>query len=134
MKKIIFVLLIACSIFSCSIGDDTGTQFLIGPVQDVTMPSNYKIDSTSQILIHYRRISDCHIFNGLYYVIEGNTRTVAIKFARVDGTNCEPDDSEYEVPLNFKPMAAGTYTFKFFTGRDSEGNELYTEETALVGQ
>ncbi|HLA55878.1 MAG TPA: hypothetical protein VK623_07240 [Flavobacterium sp.] len=135
MKKIIFALLIAFTIWSCSLGDDTGAQFLVGPVQDVEMASNYKVDSTSKITIHYKRVSDCHIFNGLYYGISGNTRTVAIKFVRVEGTNCQPDDeSVYEVPLYFKPMMAGTYTFKFFTGRDSEGNELYTEETALVGQ
>lgn len=135
MKKLVFALFVTFSIWSCDVGDDTATHFVISPVQDVTMPTTFKVDSISQIMIRYKRLTDCYIFNGIYYGISENTRTVAIKFARLNESDCIPDDNSiYEVPLDFKPALPGTYVFKFLTGRAEDGTELYTEYEVLVDQ
>lgn len=132
MKRIIFVFLVAITIVSCDLSNDGGTQFELGPVETVTMPATFRVDSVSQIMIGCVRPTDCHIFNGFYYDISGFTRTVAIEFAKVDGECNVEDYYVYDVPLNFKPREAGTYHFKFWSGIDQEGNYQYIEVDAVV--
>jgi len=133
MKRIIFTLLIAFSIVSCNISDEPGTELVIGNVEDVTMASAYKVDSISHISIRYKRPTDCHIFNGFYVVNDNLTRTVAVEFAKVPQSNCGAgDNTVYEVPLDFQPGAAGTYLFRFWNGRTSEGIDTFVEYEAIV--
>ncbi|HEX9981503.1 MAG TPA: hypothetical protein VGB50_13160 [Flavobacterium sp.] len=134
MKKIAFALFAAFLMIGCDVGEDRPTVVVIGPVEDVTMASTYKVDSVSKIMIRYKRPSDCHIFNGFYYTAEDFQRNVAVQFAKLDEPNCQPDDTEYEIPLNFKPTAAGTYTFKFWNGRETDGTDTFIETEAIVGQ
>ncbi len=135
MKKLFFVLMIAASAISCdAVSEDNGTQYYISPIETATMASAYKVDSTSQIMIQYKRPTQCHIFNGFFYSVEGNTRTVAVEFAKLQQAECLTDPTTYEIPLNFKPTAAGTYTFKFWSGTNSQGVDTYIEEQAIVGQ
>ncbi len=64
------------------------TRFEILPVESVVMPESYRVDSTSQIAVRYRRPTTCHIFNGFYYDINDFTRTVAIESLKLDQDNC----------------------------------------------
>lgn len=132
MRKLVLLILIAISAISCDLGDAPSTEFVISPVQDVTMASAYKVDSISQILIRYKRPNDCHIFNGYYYSIEGYTRTCAIEFARMNESNCQEDQMVYEVPLNFKPPSTGTYLFRFWDGMNTDGTDHFFEAEAVV--
>ena len=103
------------------------------PVESVTMPATYTVGNISKIMIKYRRPTQCHIFNGFYYDINENVRTVAIQAVKLNQSNC-PDDSEniYEVPLDFKPTTAGEYTFKFWTGVDANGVDQYLVYDVVV--
>ena len=133
MKKLALLLLIAITISSCSLSDTPDRDFVLMPVETITMPDTYTVGNISQILIKYRRPTQCHIFNGFYYDINENERTVAIQAVKLNQTNC-PDDSEniYEVPLDFKPTTAGDYTFKFWTGVDGNGVDQYIEYDVVV--
>lgn len=119
-------MIFALAISSCSVGDDPQSEFVVLPVDGAVMPTKFKVDSTSIITVQYRRPTDCHIFNGLYYDIDGNTRTVAINAVKLNQSNCQ-DDSEtlFEVPLNFRPTDDGLYVFKFWIGDDANGVEQY---------
>lgn len=118
-------MVLALAVSSCSVGDDANSEFVVLPVDGVIMPNKYKVDSVSVITVKYRRPTNCHIFNGLYYDINSNTRTVAVNAVKLAQNNC-PDDSEtlFEVPLNFRPTADGAYVFKFWIG-DVNGVEQY---------
>ena len=133
MKKIALLLLIAITISSCSVNDSSDRDFVLMPVESVTMPATYTVGNISKIMIKYRRPTQCHIFNGFYYDINENVRTVAIQAVKLNQSNC-PDDSEniYEVPLDFKPTTAGEYTFKFWTGVDGNGVDQYLVYDVVV--
>ena len=133
MKKIALLLLIAITICSCSVNDSSDRDFVLMPVESVTMPATYTVGNISKIMIKYRRPTQCHIFNGFYYDINENVRTVAIQAVKLNQSNC-PDDSEniYEVPLDFKPTTAGEYTFKFWTGVDGNGVDQYLVYDVVV--
>lgn len=134
MKKIFLMLALAIFAVSCSVSDDEGTQFFIAPLQDVTMPTAYKVDSISKIVIRYKRPTVCHLFNGFYVASNQFNRDVAVRFVKVQQNDCTSDDTVYEVPLDFQPTVAGTYHFKFWTGRNLDGTDVYTEYDAVVPQ
>lgn len=131
MKRLLLVFLVAISVLSCS-AESEGTQFFISTVEEVTMASSYKVDSTSKIMIKYKRPTDCHLFNGFYYMADNFDRNVAIQFAKVDESDCDVDETVYEIPLNFKPEVPGTYHFKFWHDRDVNGVDIYIEADAVV--
>ena len=133
MKKIALLILIAITISSCSVSDSSDRDFVLMPVESVTLPDTYTVGNISHILVKYRRPTQCHIFNGFYYDINENVRTVAIQAVKLNQSNC-PDDSEniYEVPLDFKPTTDGDYTFKFWTGVDGNGVDQYLVYDVVV--
>ena len=132
MKKLVLLLMIALTVISCDLSADEPTEYIIAPVQDVTMPERYKVDSISEIRIRYQRPTSCHFFNGFYYDAVDKTRTVAIYFAKLNQSNCSEVTDVFEVPLNFKPVQSGTYIFKFWTGLNEDGTDHFTEYTADV--
>lgn len=135
MKKAFLVLVVLITFVSCdATSEDNGTQYFIAPVENATMPSTFKVDSTSQIMIAYKRPSQCHIFNGFYYDVDQTTRTVAVQFAKLQQSECMEDETVYNIPLLFKPTSPGTYLFRFWNGTNAEGQDTYIEAEALVGQ
>ncbi len=125
--------MIVFTVISCDLSADEQTEYTVGPVQEVTMPENYKVGSISEIKIRYQRPTSCHFFNGFYYNAVDNTRTVAIYFAKMKQTDCiEVASDIYEVTLNFKPERSGTYIFKFWDGANEDGTDHFTEFTAEV--
>jgi hypothetical protein len=98
------------------------------------MPDTFELNSVNTIMVKYKRPTECHIFNGFFYEMEGSTRTVAVQFAKLDQSSCLTDETVYEVPLDFLPTTAGTYLFKFWTGTSDEGVDTYIEAEAIVGQ
>ena len=127
MKRIVFLILIAFAVNSCSMNDEPDRSFVLLPIEEVIMPDIYTAGNISAITIKYRRPSQCHIFDGFYYDINETTRTVAIRAVKLNQSNC-PDDTAnlYEVPLEFKPMVVGNYTFKFWLGTDANGIDQYS--------
>jgi len=136
MKKLVLLFVLATAFISCDIssGNDNETTFALGPVQDVTMASSYKVDSTSQIMIRYKRPDDAHIFQGFYYQAVGLTRTVCIQYARLDEPSPALDNEVYEVPLNFKPSSPGTYVFKFWDGTNQDATDHFYVAEAVVNE
>lgn len=133
MRKIILVVLVAFGVVSCSLDGSEQAEFILAPIQDVTMATSYKVDSISVITVRYKRPDDCHIFNGYYYYPQGMTRTCAVEFVHLtDQSDCMPDDDVYEIPLNFKPAVPGVYLFRFWDGNDADGSQHYFEAEAEV--
>ncbi len=128
MKKIVSLCLLVIFLSACELDNGTETQFVVGPVQYCEMPASFKVDSISTINVSYARPDNCHIFNGFYYAIEGNTRTVAIEYAKMNRNDCEVEqDPNYTVPLNFKPRTPGTYLFRFWDGVNDDGSHHFYE-------
>ena len=132
MKKLVLLFVAAVALISCDTGNEDSTQFVLGPVQDVTMPSTFKVDSVSEIMIRYKRPDDAHIFQGFYYEAVGFNRTIAIQYARLNQANPAADDQVYEVPLRFQPRQAGTYVFKFWDGSNQDQTDHFYVAEAVV--
>jgi hypothetical protein len=133
MKKLFILVLTAIAFASCDMsGSEDNTQFVLGPVEDVTMPSSFKVDSVSEIMVRYKRPNDAHIFQGFYYEAVNFNRVVAIQYAKLDQSDPAVDNEIYEVPLRFKPMQPGTYVFKFWDGLNQDETDHFFVAEAVV--
>jgi hypothetical protein len=132
MKKLVLLILMGFTVISCDLGSEEGTKYVLGPVQDVTMASAYKVDSVSEIMVRYKRPNDCHLFQGFYYSAVESTRTVAIQYAKLDNPSYQDDPTIYEVPLRFQPSSPGTYVFEFWDGTDTNGQDHFFVAEAIV--
>lgn len=128
MKKIVFLLLIAISLTSCSLEDDSPNDFYyeILPVESVELPEEFVLGQTYEITVTYLRPTTCHVYNNIYYEAELNQRTVAVVTTVYQNNDCLPlIDQVAEVTFNFMVNSNGTYVFKFWQGEDENGNDLY---------
>lgn len=129
MKKLIVLLSLFFSLSSCNVDDEPNNEFVLLPVEDVVMPAEFHVDEINPIVVKYRRPTTCHLYNGLYYDVEGYNRTVAVSFVKLNEKNCVDaiEEGPYEVNLNFKPTEATTYHFKFWVGVDDNGIDEFLE-------
>lgn len=132
MRKIVLLVLLAFAINSCSVGDEgNGTEFVLLPIQSVAFQDSYTVNETANIMVTYKRPTDCYIFDGFYILSDGINSTIAVQAAKLDNQNCLDDNTVFEVPLEFTPDAPGTYNFKFYIGSDN-GAPQYEEHTVVV--
>ena len=100
------------------------------------MPYFFTSGQTYELEMFYNQPSSCHIYKGIYFEKDGNTRTVAIQASVIassscvaipvdsTGTNAEIDQS---VKFNFTATGNETYFFKFWTGKNQQGEDTYYE-------
>ena len=118
---------------SCSVDDapfDQGFHFEILPIEEVLMPESFTPGEFYQIEFSYSRPSTCYNFNELYYLAEGDFRTVAVINTVLEETDdiiCEPIENElewrtftFQCQKNF-----GYYVFKFWQGQNENGEDEY---------
>ena len=130
MKKTL-ILLIFVSIFSCSVSDDSPrsqTEFL--PIESVSMPDEFVKNQTYTIYLTYLKPSSCHVFNDIYFNVNGNESVIAIiSEVYTTSIDCQEISTEAEASFNFRPTELGTYIFKFWQGENSVNN--VSEDTYL---
>jgi len=100
------------------------------------LPDRFIRGETVEITVSYLRPSSCHSFSG--FELEGteNERTVAIINVVIDdNTVCEnlrESDLRSE-SFTFMVGLQNTYIFKFWQGKDAEGNNIFlTKEINVV--
>lgn len=134
MKKLLFFLVLACVVASCSSDSDgqSATEFLL-PVEIVDAPATMYSGQTTTFQVAYRRPTDCHLFNGFYNNSDGNALTVAVRALKFDQGGCMDDsDNIYVAPYEFSPDLPGNYLFKFWKGNDENGQPIYLEYEIIV--
>jgi len=134
MRKIIFILL-PFILFSCSLEDNSlDTYFELVPVESAVVPDEFVLGNLHLITLTYIRQTTCHAFNDIYFVADSNERTVAITNIVYDSNgNCEEISDELETSFNFRATELGSYIFKFWKGKDDDGEDLYmTVEVPVV--
>lgn len=132
MKKIALLFLLTISLVSCSLDDDHGPNYYyeVLPIDSFTVPDTFNFGSTYQIKLFFKYPTTCHSYGGIYFDRYLNERTFAIQSLVING-NCVPyEESEneiWDVNVNFQVLNTETYLFKFYKGKDEEGNNIFEE-------
>ena len=126
MKNILGIIMLLFFFNSCSVEEDPSYHYEILPVTNYEMPESFVLNEPQPIKVYYQRPSSCHAFQGFYFEVEGNQRTIAVQTIVSHSQQCTPyDNNVQEASFTFTPKSLQTYLFKFFKGYDEEGNATY---------
>lgn len=131
-KKIAFSLMLftALTFLGCSLGDEQENfHFVALPITSVEMPESFVLNETYEIKVTYLRESDCEYFEGFDILKEDTTvrNVAAIGSMLSDSDTCKEISQEIETSFNFIVLYNQTYTFKYFTGNDENGDAQFIE-------
>lgn len=126
MKKLV-VFILSLMMISCSLSDDSDIatyEFL--PIENVIMPTEFERNEVYEIRLSYLRPTSCHVFNDILFESHLNERTVAIIEAFFNGPDsCYELNELKEVTISFKATTEDLYVFKFWQGKDDNGEDQY---------
>ena len=133
MKKLLIIGLFALLFVGCSKDENPfgqGFHFEIIPIEEILMPESFTAGEFYNIDYSYYRPSTCHSFNELYYLADGDYRTVAVintVLEEANGLVCEPLEDELEWRTLFFECRKnyGVYVFKFWQGQNEDGEDVY---------
>jgi hypothetical protein len=131
MKKLISLFALLFLLNSCSV-DSGGPNYHLElmPIESVEIPTEFELGQTYPITVHYTKPSTCHFFNNLYYEKDLNVRTIAVECAVEESNGCQDltgDAAIGEYTFNFYVTSNGSYIFKFYQGKDENGNNIFLE-------
>lgn len=120
-------------VLSCSDdgGDEDNFSFEILPIATVDVPESLNNDDVNRIQFTYDVPSNCHSFSDLYYIENGNERTIAVVNLVTetvgDGLQCQPlsdviDERGFDF---FTAPGFDSYVFNFWQGEDENGEDVY---------
>jgi len=131
MKRILILFGLVFLLNSCSMDDDSiNYHYEILPVDSYEIPESFEFGQTYTIKIYYKLPTTCHVFDGFYYNSYLNTRTVAVQSVVVNQSNCveiDVDEPALQNTFEFNVVYNETYLFKFYKGKDENGNEIFEE-------
>ena len=132
MKKYILLCIAVVTLLSCSVDDTVNDtfHFEVLPIRSIELPTSFEYGQVYNITYTYDRPTSCHSFNDLYYVAQGDVRTIAVISTVVNETetiDCEDlvDDIEERSFQFYVDYTGGTYIFKIWKGVDEEGQDMY---------
>ncbi|GIZ08069.1 membrane lipoprotein lipid attachment site-containing protein [Flavobacterium sp. UMI-01] len=136
MKKILFLLVAMIAFTGCTLDDNNDTYtYSILPVESYELPETFTLGETYEIKLKYQKPTGCHLFQGIYYSKELNTRTVAIQTAVKDNEVCTAEvPALSETSFNFLVTNTGSYIFKFYKGKDTDGENIFEEVEIQVAE
>lgn len=128
MKKIIFLIAVLFLFNSCSPDDGNNYLFELVPVQSVDIPTEFTLGQTYTIRMYYSKPTTCYSYSNLYYEKDLNVRSIAIENAVLQGGNCQetPNDTS-ECSFNFLVTSNGSYIFRFYQGKNANGENIFLE-------
>lgn len=135
--KIIALIIIMACLSSCLSDDDSGINFSyeLVPIEQVDIPDQFTRGETYEITVSYFRPSDCHSFSGFDYDRLSNERTVSVVNVVVNDRECEDlsQSDLIDASINFIVGLEDSYVFRFWQGRDDQGeNQFLIREIPVV--
>lgn len=137
MKKIGLFLVLMTTLLSCSLDDPDRYDYYILPVESYILPETFVVGGTHQVKLQYQKPTNCYNYGGIYFDKgsdpESFTRTIGI-YANVKvGESCSEELPPLtEVSFNFVPQKAGTFTFKFYKGKNDLDEDIFEEVPVVV--
>ncbi|HMI08300.1 MAG TPA: hypothetical protein VK528_12180 [Flavobacterium sp.] len=134
MKKILLLLFLGLVLNSCST-DSTEPEvyYELLPISRCEMPYRFTAGETYELNMIFKMPTTCHVYKGIYFEGDGNTKTVAIQSVVYERNDCQSIDYNAATApnltsekFNFTAEGPGTtYTFKIWTGKNEQGEDLY---------
>lgn len=135
MKVIVKTLICFLLLSACSIEDDSmRISYQYVGVSDIVVPDSFVLGQSYDLEATLELPSDCFIFSGFEMDIFDNQRYVRAVLTQIEANGtCENTEPQMITEqLTFQALQREDYIFKFLTGYDDLGNEIYLEYTIPV--
>ncbi|WP_313375222.1 hypothetical protein [Chishuiella sp.] len=125
------------STFSCLNNDDENSLTTYGflPTKSVyvNQDSIQPINKTTNIKVSYNKTNSCQEFTqfSLIKQVNDSVQLVGVLVSQKNSQNCLTANVVDTKTLKFTPKVARKYTLKFWTGKDSNNNDLYNDSIVL---
>lgn len=86
----------------------------------------------TEITTFVTRRSSCEGFYGYDYQRVGTERTVTVFNFITQDANCQEIAEFQENSFNFSPVDPGTYTFRFWSGTNAEGDNMFINKEVII--
>lgn len=129
IKKILILTFVFLGLTACSLDntDEPNYSFELLPVKTATVPAEFHYGESAIIKVTYDLPTACHFFYGLYYEYQVSSRIVAINSQVINTTSCAEVITEKEYEFDVQVLQHEDYTFKFWKGTDTSGNDIFEE-------
>lgn len=95
------------------------------PIDSVQIDSIYPARQVTEIKTFFTTTNGCQQFFDYDYNALGNERTVSVITSEIEELGCTDITETEFYTLHFKPETSGTYTFRFWNGKDAEGQDMF---------
>lgn len=130
IKKVIALLcvIVVFSFYGCDISSEENFQFVNLKIVSVELPESFQQNASHNIQVTYERPDTCTFFEG-FDVFEGelNTRSIVAIGSFLEQEDCVLMDDDITASFEFTALNIGTYTLRFYSGNDVDGNPEYLE-------
>jgi hypothetical protein len=128
MKKIILLFAGLLLFYSCLNNDDQlnfGYELL--PIDEYTTPTSFTFGEKDTIKIKYSLKNECYTFDNIHYQSEDTTRTIAVRAIVNLDKACAEIITQKEFNIIVTATQEEDYLFKFWKGKDSNGENIFEE-------
>ena len=136
MKKILALfLLVFCGLnFSgCELDTGENFHFVSLEITSADVPENFVLDRTHNIRVTYSRPDSCTFFQGFDVFAEtGGLRTITAIGSVFTEEDCAQQQESVTGTLTITAILQESYTLRFYTGVDADGNPQYLEYVVPV--
>ena len=123
--KVLLVFFLVIIFTNCSDNDDTTFFYELVPVDKVTIPEKFELGLAYTITVYYTPPTNCYSFVGFDTEISQNEQTIAVVNLVVDENDCAKKSEFLKASFEFIAEQEKTYIFKFWQGKQTNGNNDY---------
>lgn len=128
MKKTLLLLTTIIILSSCLNTDDLPNyKYEFVAIDEATTPANFRFGKRDTITLKYTLPNTCYNFDNIYYDNQDTARVVAIRTYIDLDKNCAEVITQKEYKLIINVGQQEDYLFKFFKGKDSNGENIFEE-------
>ena len=132
MKKLIPLFLLTILLYGCLNDNDENLTYEITAIDSFTVPLSFTYMQKDTVKIKYSIDENCKYFNNIYYEYQDSTRIVAVNTVRDLDVECSDSSNQYEYNIIVTAAQEEDYVFKFYKGKDEDGNNIFEEAIVPV--
>lgn len=131
MKRIYAIALLLVFVWSfsgCEIDSGENFHFKALEIIEADVPENFVLNQSHNIPVTFIRPDDCTFFQGFDVASEaGGIRTIVAIGSVLTEEDCNESEESVSETFTINAIVGGTYSLRFYTGDDANGNPIYLE-------
>ncbi|MDT0606182.1 hypothetical protein [Croceitalea rosinachiae] len=130
MKKVFAILglMVVFSFYGCDIESGENFQFISLKITAVALPESFEQNTSHNIQVTYERPDNCTFFEGFdVFEVDLNTRSIVAIGSLLKMDECALMQDEVNTSFEFIALNTSSYTLRFYSGDDENGNPIYLE-------